>query len=80
MIVVVVRRVIVAVNLVLVVADVEVEVEEAGAELAVPVPVTGGMQTETADTDDRGRTQDRAAQPEQPNHGSAEASHLLTPR
>mgnify|MGYP007027638125 CR=1 FL=1 len=52
----------------------------AGAGVAVPGRGTGGRETETADTDDRGRTQDRAAQPEQPNHGSAEASHLLTPR
>ena len=80
MIVIVMGRVIVAVNFVLVVADVEVEVEEAGAKLTVAVPVACGMETKTTDTDDGGHAQGRAGQPGISDHGSAEASHIETPR
>jgi hypothetical protein len=79
-IVTVTGRVFVVVNLVLVIADVEVEVEEAGAKLTVAVPVAGGMETETADTDDDHHSQGRAGQPGTSDHGSAEASHLGSPR
>ena len=79
-IVIVTGRVFVAVNLVLVIADVEVEVEEAGAKLTVAVPVACGMETKTADTDDGNHAQDRAGQPGISDHGSAEASHVGTPR
>ena len=80
MIVIVVGWVIVAVILVLVIADVEVEVEEAGAKLTVAVPVAGGMETETADTDDGQHAQGWAGQPGISDHGSAEAPHIETPR
>ena len=79
-IVIVMGRVIVAVTLVIVIADVEVKVEEAGAKLAVAVPVLGGVETETAGTDDGDHPQDRAGQPGTSDHGSAETSHLETPR
>ena len=79
-IVIVMGRVIVAVNLVLVIADVEVEVEEAGAKLTVAVPVAGGVETETADTDNNHHSQGRAGHPGTSDHGSAEASHIETPR
>ena len=79
-IVTIMGRVIVAVPLVLVIADVEVKVKEAGTKLAVAVPVLGGVETETTGTDDGHHTQDRAGQPGTSDHGSAEASHLRTPR
>ena len=75
-IVVIARRMIVAVIVVVVVADVEVEVEEAGADLSVPMPVAGGVQAEPADTDDDGHAENRASQPGTSDHGSPKASHL----
>ena len=77
---IVMGRMIVAVTLVLVIADVEVKMEEAGAKLAVAVPVAGGVETETADTHDSRYTQDRTGQPGASDHGSAETSHVGTPR
>ena len=80
MIAIIMSRVIVAVNLVIVIADVEVKMEEAGAKLTVAVPVLGCVETETTGTDDGGHPQDRAGQPGTWDHGSAETSHVRTPR
>ena len=59
-IVVIARRMIVAVIVVVVITDVEVEVEEAGSDLSVPMPIAGGVQSEPTDTENDGHAENRA--------------------
>lgn len=80
MIIIVVSRVGVAAVLVAVLANMEVEVEETCIKLAMSVPVASGLKAETADADNGHHPQDQPGQPEDPNHGSAKATHLGSPR